>query len=140
MQAPQLFEEGWDGLTAADFTHPAYAAVLTSVEKAAAEPTEDDWVHRAARAAESDHVRSLIVSLAVEPLPVSGEVTRRYVVANSVGLQLLRVMRQIAELKSRLQRTNPVEAEKKYNQMFSELVVLEARRQQLQTQSLGAQD
>ena len=57
-----------------------------------------------------------------------------------MGLQLLRVMRQIAELKSRLQRTNPVEAEKKYNQMFSELVVLEARRQQLQTQSLGAQD
>jgi len=33
-----------------------------------------------------------------------------------------------------------VEAEKKYNQMFSELVVLEARRQQLQTRSLGAQD
>ena len=140
VQAPQLFEEGWDGLTTRDFTHPAYGAVLTSVEKAVAEPTEEDWVHRVARAADSDHVRSLIVSLAVEPLQVSGEVTRRFVVAHSARLQLLRVMRQIADLKSRLQRTNPVEAEKKYNQMFSELVVLEARRQQLQTRSLGAQD
>jgi len=140
VQAPQLFEEGWDGLTTRDFTHPAYAAVLTSVERAAAEPTEEDWVHRVARAADSDHVRSLIVSLAVEPLQVSGEVSRRFVVAHSARLQLLRVMRQIADLKSRLQRTNPVEAEKKYNQMFSELVVLEARRQQLQTRSLGAQD
>jgi DNA primase len=140
VQAPQLFEEGWDGLTTGDFTHPAYGAVLTSVEKAVAEPTEEDWVHRVARAAHSDHVRSLVVSLAVEPLQVSGEVTRRFVVAHSARLQLLRVMRQIADLKSRLQRTNPLEAEKKYNQMFSELVVLEARRQQLQTRSLGAQN
>ena len=140
VQAPQLFEPGWDGLTLGDFTHPAYAAVFTSVEKAAAEDTSEEWVHRVARAGDADHIRSLIVSLAVEPLLVTGEVSRRYVVAHSARLQLLTVMRQIADLKSRLQRTSPVEAEKRYNQMFSELVVLEARRQQLQTRSLGAQD
>ena len=140
IQAPQLFEPGWDGLTETDFTHPAYAAVFSSVEKAASAEPSDDWVHLVARSTDHDQVRSLVVSLAVEPLPVQGEVTRRFVVAHSAGLQLLTVMRQIAELKSRLQRTNPVEAEKKYNQMFSELVVLEARRQQLQTRSLGAQD
>ena len=55
-------------------------------------------------------------------------------------LQLLTVKRAIAELKGRLQRTNPVEAAKKYNQMFSELVVLEAQRQQLHTLSIGALD
>ena len=49
-------------------------------------------------------------------------------------------MRRIADLKSKLQRTNPVEAQLKYNQMFSELVVLEARRKQLQNRSIGAQD
>jgi DNA primase len=140
IQAPQLFDPGWDGLAAGDFTHPAYAAVFTSVEKAAVEDTGDDWVHRVAKSADSDHLRSLIVSLAVEPLLVNGDVTRRFVVAHSARLQLLTVMRQIADLKSRLQRTNPVEAEKKYNQMFSELVVLEARRQQLQNRSLGADD
>ena len=140
VQAPQLFESGWDGLSFGDFTHPAYAAVFTSVEKAAAEATGEDWVHRVARAADADHIRSLIVSLAVEPLLVTGDVGRRYVVAHSARLQLLTVMRQIADLKSRLQRTSPVEAEKRYNQMFSELVVLEARRQQLQIRSIGAED
>ena len=46
-------------------------------------------------------------------------------------------MRAIAALKSRLQRTNPVEEQHKYNQMFSELVVLEARRKALHTRSIG---
>ncbi len=140
LQAPQEFEPGWDGLARSDFTHPGYAAVFTSVEKAAAEDTGEDWVRRVAQSADADHIRSLIVSLAVEPLLVNGEVTRRFVVAHSARLQLLTVMREIADLKSRLQRTNPVEAEKKYNQMFSELVVLEARRQRLQSRSLGAED
>ena len=71
---------------------------------------------------------------------VSGEASSRYVVANSAKLQLLTAMRAVAELKSKLQRTNPVEHPTKYNQMFSELVVLEARRKQLQARSLGAED
>ena len=140
IQAPHLFGPGWDGLSRADFTHGAYAAVFTAVEKAAAEDSTDDWVHRVGAAAEHEQIRSLVVSLAVESLPVSGAVTPRFVVAHSAGLQLLTVMRTIADLKSRLQRTNPVEAQLKYNAMFSDLVVLEARRQQLQSRSLGAQD
>ena len=138
VQAPQLFGPGWDGLTRADFTHPAYAAVFTAVEKAAAEDGDDDWVHSVTAAAEHEKLKSFIASLAVESLPVQGAVTQRFVVANAAGLQLLTVMRAIAELKSRLQRTNPVEAQQKYNSMFSELVVLEARRKQLQSRSLGA--
>jgi len=140
VQAPGLFRPGWDGLSSTDFTHPAYAAVFTAVEKAAAEDGGGDWVHRMTAAAEHEQLRSLIVSLAVEPLPVQGEVTSRVVTAYTAGLQLLTVMRAIGDLKSRLQRTNPVEAQQKYNQMFSELVVLEARRKQLQARSLGALD
>ncbi len=140
IQAPQLFGAGWDGLSVTDFTHPAYAAVFTTVEKAAAAEQGGDWIHRMGEAAEHEQLRSLIVSLAVEPLPVQGEVTPRFVIAHALGLQLLTVMRQITQLKSKLQRTNPVEAPTKYNQMFSELVVLEARRKDLQSRSLGAQD
>nr|WP_294695151.1 DNA primase [uncultured Friedmanniella sp.] len=145
IQVPGLFEPGWDGLSVVDFTHPAYAAVFTAVEKAAVEKAagedgSEDWVHRLTAAAEHEQLRSLIVSLAVEPLPVQGEVTARFVVAYTAGLQLLTVMRAIADLKSRLQRTNPVEEQQRYNQMFSELVVLEARRKQLQSRSIGAQE
>ncbi|GAB3740377.1 DNA primase [Microlunatus parietis] len=140
IQAPQRFGAGWDGITAADFTHPAYAAVFTCVEKAAADGAEGDWAHRVSLAAEADRLRSLTVSLAVEPLPITGEPTERLVAAYSSGLQLLTVMRQIAELKSKLQRTNPVDQAVKYNQMFSELVVLEARRHALHQRSIGAQE
>ncbi|MET1005681.1 MAG: DNA primase [Propionibacteriaceae bacterium] len=140
IQAPQLFGAGWDGLSVTDFTHPAYAAVFTSVEKAAVAEQGGDWIHRVGEAAEHERLRSLIVSLAVEPLPVQGEVTPRFVIAHALGLQLLTVMRQVSQLKSKLQRTNPVESPTKYNQMFSELVVLEARRKDLQTRSIGAQD
>jgi DNA primase len=146
IQNPDLFPDAWDGLTSADFTHPAYAAVLGAVEKAGAElggaglRANTEWVHRVSEACEAEEIRSLVASLAVEALPVHGEVTVRYVIANSAALQLLSVMRTIAALKSKLQRTNPVEAQHKYNQMFSELVVLEARRKALHTRSIGAED
>jgi DNA primase len=146
IQNPDLFPDAWDGLTSADFTHPAYAAVFTAVEKAGVEiggagvTAGTEWVHRVAEACEADEIRSLVASLAVEPLPVQGEVDGRYVIANSAALQLLTVMRTIAALKSKLQRTNPVEEQHKYNQMFSELVVLEARRKALHTRSIGAAD
>jgi DNA primase len=146
IQNPNLFPDAWDGLTTADFTHPAYAAVFTAVEKASVEvggagvTPDTEWVHQVSEACEADEIRSLVASLAVEPLPVHGEVTARYAIANSAALQLLTVMRTIAALKSKLQRTNPVEEQHKYNQMFSELVVLEARRKALHTRSIGAED
>jgi DNA primase len=148
IQNPELFPPEWDGLRVADFTHPAYAAIFAAVERAGAEgppgtvpgATAGDWVHRISEASPSEEVRSLVAALAVEPPPIRGEVTSRFVVANTAKLQLLTVMRSIAELKSRLQRTNPVEARQKYNQMFSELVVLEARSKELHTRSIGAAD
>ena len=69
-----------------------------------------------------------------------GNVTERFLIAHSAGLQLLTVMRAIAALKSRLQRTNPVEEQHKYNQMFSELVVLERRRRCIRAASAQRTD
>jgi DNA primase len=148
IQNPELFPPEWDGVGAADFTHPAYAAVFTAVEQAGANglpgtgpgDSPADWVHRISEASSSEEVRSLVAALAVEPPPIRGGVTSRFVVANTAKLQLLTVMRKISELKSRLQRTNPVEARLKYNQMFSELVLLEAKGKELHTRSIGAAD
>jgi DNA primase len=148
IQNPELFPPEWDGVAAVDFTHPAYAAVFTAVAQAGANGLPDagpgsssaDWVHRISEASPSEEVRSLVAALAVEPPPIRGGVTSRFVVANTAKLQLLTVMRKIAELKSRLQRTNPVEARQKYNQMFSELVLLEAKGKELHTRSIGAAD
>ncbi len=145
VQFPQLFPQPWDGISEHDFTHPGYAAVFRAVERATAGsdagPSDGaDWVRRVSQGCETDAARRLVAALAVEPLPLHGEVTPRYVVANTSNLRLLTVMRSISELKSRLQRTNPVESQRAYNQMFSELVVLEARRKELHGRSIGAQD
>jgi DNA primase len=148
IQNPELFPPEWDGLTAADFTHPAYAAVFMAVVQAGTaglpgaehSGSSTDWMHRISEAGANEQVRSLIAALAVEPPPIRGGVTTRFVVANTAKLQLLTVMRKISELKSRLQRTNPVEAQRKYNQMFSELVLLEAKGKELHTRSIGAAD
>ena len=48
-------------------------------------------------------------------------------------------MRRIADLKSRLQRTNPVEHQADYNKMFGELVALEQHRRTLRDQQVAAQ-
>ena len=59
-------------------------------------------------------------------------------VANTVyRLQELTAQRRIAEVKSRLQRTNPVENPTEYNRMFGELTALEQHRRQLRDLALG---
>ena len=47
-------------------------------------------------------------------------------------------MRRIADLKSRLQRTNPVEEQANYNRMFAQLLELETRRRALEQHAVGS--
>ena len=141
LQAPALFEPDWLGLDAVDFTHRAYAAVFRAMQAARSNQPEEPasgavWVHQVATAVPHELLTSLVASLAVEPLSLHGPATEHYVQANAAKLRLLTVMRQVGQLKSKLQRTNPVENPTTYNQMFSELVVLEARRSELHAQSL----
>ena len=141
IQAPELMGEELTALVPDDFTHPAYAAVLRYAQKALAnqpiggDPFHD-WPRRVATAEDNPWVNSLVISLAVDPL-LTEKPTPTYVVAYTAKLRLLTVSRQIAKIKSRLQRTNPVEDPTTYNKTFSELVVLEAQRKELQNRSLG---
>jgi DNA primase len=141
LQAPLLFGADFGGLDTTDFTHRAYAALFRSMravrEASGGQMVEGaPWVHQVASAVPHEMLTSLVASLAVEPLSLHGAATEHYVQANVAKLRLLSVMRQVSELKSKLQRTNPVEEPTSYNQMFSELVVLEARRTELHALSL----
>ena len=143
VQAPALFGPDWHHLDASDFTHPAYAALFVGVVKAAASggtPTGgQEWSQQVIEAGEPG-IEQLVVALSVEPLPLTGQPNERYVVSYAAKLRLLTAMREIADLKSKLQRTNPVEETTRYNQMFSELLALEARRKDLQVLSIGDVD
>ena len=140
IQTPQLCAEDLPQLTAADFTHPAYAAVLRHAQKAAANAPAgdpyDDWARRVAMAEDNPWVNTLVIALAVEPM-LTEKPSKAYATAYLSKLRLMTVSRQIAQIRSRLQRTNPVEDTATYNRTFSELVVLEAQRKQLQNRSLG---
>jgi DNA primase len=54
-------------------------------------------------------------------------------------LRELTALRRIADLKSRLQRTNPVEEAVEYNKMFGELVALEQHRRDLREKALASE-
>jgi DNA primase len=47
-------------------------------------------------------------------------------------------LRRIAEVKSRLQRTNPVEQATEYNRMFGDLIAMEAHARALREKAIGA--
>ena len=52
-------------------------------------------------------------------------------------LRELAVLRRISEVKSRLQRMNPVTQTTDYNRLFGELVALESHRRTLRESALG---
>ncbi len=139
-----LQHPGAVGRTAADvgsndFTHPTLRAVWELVEKNGG-PTAADagWVGRIRADAADAVVQSAISALAVEPLKTAKEPDAAYVAAHVYRLQELTALRRIAELKSRLQRTNPVEQSVDYNRMFGELVALEQHRRTLRERAMGS--
>ena len=74
-------------------------------------------------------------ALSVEPL--LAEPSEGYAREYAARLRLGRVVRDIGALKSRLQRTNPVEEQASYNRMFAQLLELETRRRSLEALAIG---
>ena len=121
-----------------DFTHPTYRSVWELVEKNGG-PTAADagWASRIRSDAADPVVQSAISALSVEPLLTAKEPEAAFVAGHVYRLQELTALRRIAELKSRLQRTNPVDQATDYNRMFGELVALEQHRRSLRELSMG---
>jgi DNA primase len=85
--------------------------------------------------------RSLVTELAVETLRAKGsaEDDVRYIGSLLASLQATVVGRQVAEIKSRLQRISPVEDADAYHQHFGDLVALEQYYRALRERALGVQ-
>ncbi|MBX5447749.1 MAG: DNA primase [Acidothermus cellulolyticus] len=131
LQRPALLGPAFDALDAAAFRSPAYAEVRDAIEKAGGTATTaggDGWVAAVLDAAPDDRIRRLVRELLVEPPFVDGEPDVRYAAAQVARLRVRLLDREIAELKSRLQRINPVEQPTEHTRLFAELVQLEKRR------------
>ncbi len=144
VQRPALAGPVFDSLGAVAFTVPAHAAafeLIASCGGAAAGGSGPEWAARLREAAPGDAARAFVTRLAVEPLEVpraDGEPDSRYVEGVLARIGELAVSRQIAAVKSRLQRTNPVDEPAAYNRQFGDLVALEQRRRVLLSQADGA--
>ncbi|HEY5457784.1 MAG TPA: DNA primase [Acidothermaceae bacterium] len=131
VQRPALLGPAFDQLDPLAFTHLAYSEVRDAVAKAGGTGSTaggDVWVNAVLEAAVDDRVRALITELVVEPILAATEPDERYARAQLAQLRVRAVDRQIADVKSRLQRLNPIEVAPEYNRLFGDLVTLEKRR------------
>jgi DNA primase len=97
------------------------------------------WAAKLRDSVTAEPVARALNALIVEPLLSMKEPDGSYVAAHVYRLQELTVMRRIADLKSKLQRTNPVDQASEYNRMFGELVALEQHRRNLRERAIGGE-
>ncbi|MFD1948569.1 DNA primase [Nocardioides aestuarii] len=140
LQHPAAIGNASRDVGANDFTHPTYRAVWELIAESGG-PTsgaaDNGWAGRLGDAAGDPSVASALSALTVEPLLTAKVPDAAFVAAHVYRLQELTTMRRIADLKSRLQRTNPVDHAADYNRMFGELVALEHHRRTLHDKAVG---
>ncbi len=131
----------FDALTAESFTHPGYAAVRAAIVAAGgttAGASGGEWIDAVRQQTGSEAAASLVNELGVESISVEDdERLPRYISGVLARLQEVAVGRQIAEVKSRLQRMSPVEQGDEYHALFGDLVAMEAYRRSLLEQASG---
>jgi len=130
LQMPALCR-GWKDIEGSAFTHPAYQKLRDFIL------TQPEYESVSIDRAESEDLRSFITELTVEPIRTDGEVSDRYVSSIIARLREVTISRAIAEIKSTLQRINPVENEAEYNRMFGDLVAMETTRRSQHELGLG---
>jgi len=144
VQRPALCGPAFDALGAGCFTAPVHAAVFGLIAECGGTGQAGSgraWAERLRSGAPDDRARGFVTRLAVEQLRAPGldrEADARYAEAVMARVEELSVSREIARIKSRLQRMNPVDEQTAYNRMFGDLVALEQRKKTLMDQSGGA--
>ena len=145
VQHPMVIGRTTSDVGPEDFMHPTYRAVWELVAAAGgplAGASDPGWSARLRDAAQQRNdpgLVSAVSALAVEPLLTDKEPDGAYVAQHVVRLLELTALRRITAVKSKLQRTNPVEEPEAYNRMFGELAALEAHRRALRDRIVGSE-
>ena len=141
LQEPVLAGPVFDSTDVTDYTHPLYGAIRGAIAEvggaASASAGGAVWVEAVRAACPDFGAAALITELAVEPLRIDSEPDPRYVEIAVARLHLRSVTRRVAEVKSKLQRMNPLTHREAYLTMAGELVSLEAHARALREQAAG---
>lgn len=141
LQYPAIAGPVFDTLTVESFTHPGYAEVRAAITAAggmSAGLSGSEWIDAVRTQVPSAEAGGLVSELGVEAIRVDDdERLPRYIGGVLARLQEVWVGRQIAEMKSKLQRMSPVEQSDEYNNLFGNLIALETYRKSLLVQASG---
>ena len=142
VQRPALCGPEFDALGADAFTAPVHGAVFALIAAcggtSAGGGGAREWAAQLREAAPNERAQAFVTALAVESLNITGEPDVKYADVLLAKVGELAVSREIASVKARLQRMNPVEEQAGYNKMFGDLVGLEKRRKALLDRAAGA--
>jgi len=130
LQMPAL-ARNWREIELNAFSHPAYERLRSYID------TQRDFEAIDIEKIESEELRSFVRELLVEPVRTEGAITDKYVSSITARLNEVALSRSIAEIKSSLQRLNPVENEKEYGEIFARLVEMEGKRRSLRELAFG---
>jgi DNA primase len=130
LQMPDLVTT-WSEIEPAAFTHPAYIQMKDVINSEKSPSISIDDIS-------DERIKTLFTELTVEPIRSDGEVSARYIESIVARLREVGISRAIADLKSNLQRLNPVENPDEYNSAFAALVALETARRGLHELSIGS--
>jgi DNA primase len=141
VQRPGLCGPEFDALGADAFIVPVHRAVFALIAAcggtAAGGGSAKQWAARLREQAPNERTQAFVTGLAVEPLVITGEPDAKYADITLARIGELAVSREIAVVKSRLQRMNPLEEQVKYNRMYGDLIALEIRRRALIDRAAG---
>jgi DNA primase len=138
VQHPHLAARHADDLDDNDFTHPISKVLWKHIE-AMPWPSgaDSNWLPQLSDSVPDDDAKRILSIAAVEPLRAREGNTGAVVASVIMRLQILTLGRRVAEIKSKLQRTNPIEEADAYNRMFGELIALEQQLRDLRDRSLN---
>ncbi|HEY3504996.1 MAG TPA: DNA primase [Actinocatenispora sp.] len=140
VQYPALAGPLFDAVDATPYGYPMHRAIREAVAAAggaAHTAGGPGWIEEVRTATADLAAQALVSELAVEPLLSDVEPDPRYVSIMLARLQLPEVDRRIREIKSKVQRMNPVERKDEYLALFGELASLEQHARGLREQAVG---
>ncbi|HEY4898241.1 MAG TPA: DNA primase, partial [Candidatus Nanopelagicaceae bacterium] len=131
LQADELAAQ-WTDIEATAFTYLPYATLRLHIDS-----LPDMNIASLLERTEDENLRALITELIVEPIRTDGEVSERYVASIIARLREVALSRSIAEIKSTLQRINPLEEPDRYGEIFTALVAMEAQKRAQKDLAIG---
>jgi DNA primase len=140
LQVPVMAGPMFDALGPETYGHPVFQAVRAAISAAGGTATATGgvvWIEAVREACADLGAKALVGELAVDPLHVDGEVDPRYVQVTLARLQVGAVTTRIKDLKSKVQRVNPVVHKDEYLALAGELFSLEQHARALRDQAAG---